>query len=354
MSVTLREKKNKNYTSLYIDIYENGKRSFITLDECRLIKGNSQAVRDANKQTRELAMQIRNKIALEIDSDRFDINIYSKEKVDFIDYYYNFSTNYSKKDKRVIIASFNKFKEFLRDSDRTKLNAKDVTESLVLEFKEYLESKLKGETPTNYFKKFKKVITGALRDEIIKKNPIQDITIRKNESIKKDILTFEEIQILANTNCGNNEVKRAFLFSCFTGLRFSDIIKLKANDINNRLLVIKQQKTQNKVSIPLNENAYSIIESQLNGSKNLVFNLPSHTACLKQLRNWTNKAGISKHITWHCARHSFATYIIYYGSDVNSASALLGHSSFTYTQRYVREVESLKEKAVFNLPKINL
>ena len=354
MSVTLREKKNKSYTSLYIDIYENGKRTFITLDECRLIKGNTQAIRDANKQTKELAMQIRNKIALEIDSNRFDLNTYSKIKIDFIEFYENFCSNYIKKDKRVLMASFNKFNAFLKDTDRNSLNAKEVTESLVLEFKEYLEAKLKGETPTNYFKKFKKVITGALRDEIIKKNPIQDVTIRKNESIKKDILTFGEIQLLASTECNNNEVKRAFLFSCFTGLRYSDIIVLKAKDIQNRFLVIKQQKTQNKVSIPLNDNAYSLIESLLNGSDKVIFNLPSHTACLKHLKNWTNKAGISKHITWHCARHTFATNIILFGSDVNSASALLGHSSFTYTQRYVREVDALKEKAVFNLPTIKL
>ncbi len=353
MSVTLREKKNKSYTSLYIDIYENGKRTFVTTD-CRLMKGNTQAIRDANRETKELAMQIRNEIELKIISNRFDLNAYAKVKIDFIVYYDNYCSNYIKKDKRVLVASFNKFKAFLKDTERNTLNAKEVTESLVLEFKEYLESKLKGETPTNYFKKFKKVITGALRDEIIKKNPIQDVTIRKNESIKKDILTFEEIQLLASTECHNNEVKRAFLFSCFTGLRYSDIIVLKANDIQNNFLVIKQQKTQNKVSIPLNENALTLIEDQLNGSKNLIFNLPSHTACLKHLRNWTCKAGISKHITWHCARHSFATNIIFYGSDVNSASALLGHSSFAYTQRYVREVDALKEKAVYNLPIIKL
>lgn len=353
MSVTLREKKNKSYTTLLIDIYENGKRTFIILD-CRLIKGNTQAIRDANKQTKELAMQIRDKIALEIASNRFDLKAYSKVKIDFVEYYENYCSNYIKKDKRVLIASFNKFKAFLNDSDRNTLNAKEVTESLVLEFKEYLEAKLKGETPTNYFKKFKKVIAGALRDEIIKKNPIQDITIRKNESIKKDILTFEEIQILADTPCNNNEVKRAFLLSCFTGLRYSDCKVLKARDIQNKIITIKQQKTQLKVSIPLNENAFSLIESNLDGSDTLIFNLPSHTACLKHLRNWTNKAGITKHITWHCARHSFGTGLAYQGTDIISVSALLGHSSLVYTQRYVRESNALKEKAVYNLPTIKL
>lgn len=78
--------------------------------------------------------------------------------------------------------------------------------------------------------------------------------------------------------------------------------------------------------------------------------MPSHTACLKNLKAWTKKAEINKKITWHCARHSFATNIIFYGSDLNSASSLLGHNSFKYTQRYVRVVESLKEKAVQNLP----
>jgi site-specific recombinase XerD len=71
-------------------------------------------------------------------------------------------------------------------------------------------------------------------------------------------------------------------------------------------------------------------------------------------RYWCKNAKINKKITWHCARHSFATNIIFYGSDVNSASSLLGHSSLAYTQRYLRVANELKEKAVQNLPTINL
>ena len=145
----------------------------------------------------------------------------------------------------------------------------------------------------------------------------------------------------------------AFLFSCLTGLRFCDIIVLKWSNIQNKELNITQQKTNLPVSINLNESAIAILGAPA-GIDDLVFNLPSHTSCLKNLKVWCKKAGITKKITWHCARHSFATGIIYYGADVKNASSLLGHSSLAYTDRYVRIVEKLKEKAVENLPEISL
>jgi integrase/recombinase XerD len=222
-----------------------------------------------------------------------------------------------------------------------------------------LEQTLNGETPANYFKKFKKVLSYGVKEKVflseipaLLASKDKELRVKRNSGIKKDILSFEEIQLLADAECGNSEVKRAFLFCCLTGLRFCDANELKWRNIQNNSLNIIQQKTGTPVGINLNKSALNIL-GEHGKVEDHVFNLPSHTACLKHLKNWCNKALISKKITWHCARHSFATSIIFYGSDVKSASALLGHNSLTYTDRYVRVVEKLKEKAVENLPHIN-
>jgi len=185
-------------------------------------------------------------------------------------------------------------------------------------------------------------------------NPAQEISISSKGGIKKQILTPDEIQLLVKTPITNEQVKKAFIFSLFTGLRFSDIINLKwfNIDFNNNILNFTQEKTQEQVNLKLHTSALKVL-GKPRKPKDFVFNLPSHTACNKGLKHWVKKAGINKTITWHCARHSFATNIIFFGADVNTASKLLGHTSLRFTERYTHVVNSLKEKAISNLPEAN-
>ena len=81
----------------------------------------------------------------------------------------------------------------------------------------------------------------------------------------------------------------------------------------------------------------------------LIFALPSHTMCLKALRHWVAKAGIDKHITWHCARHSFAVNILNNGANIKTVASLLGHAGLKHTEKYTRAVDKLKEDAINTL-----
>lgn len=354
MSIVLRKRKNQDGTiSLLLDIYHNSKRHYEFLKELKLCKPQTAFDRVENKNRLNLAEQIKNKREQQLQSDEYEITPAFKKNIDFIQFFENYLNSYTKKDKRVMNGCFEKFKTFMTASEITSLTTKQLNESLANDFKEYLEQTLNGETPANYFKKFKKVLKHGVRQKIFAFNPAQELTAKRNESIKKEILTFDEIQLLAGTACTNDEVKRAFLFSCLSGLRFCDINVLKWQHINGSVLKITQQKTSKQVTINLNENAIQLIGKAENKNE-LIFKLPSHTACTKGLEVWCKKAKINKKITWHCARHSFATNIIFYGSDVNSASSLLGHSSLAYTQRYLRVVNELKEKAVQNLPDLKL
>ncbi len=85
-----------------------------------------------------------------------------------------------------------------------------------------------------------------------------------------------------------------------------------------------------------------------------IFKLPSQEMCLKALRHWTAKAGITKHITWHCGRHSFAVNILNNGANIKTVASLLGHSGLQHTEKYTRAVDSLKEAAINSLPELKL
>ncbi len=354
MSIHLRKRGNSDGTvSLILDIYHNGQRSYEFLKDLKLCKPTSPIERQENKERLELAERIKNKREQQLQSNEYDISPIFKNGIDFVKFFENYEKNYTKKDKRTMVASLNKFKKFMEEEAINSLTTKQVNENIVTRFKDYLEDTLKGESPANYFSKFKKILKYGVREKLFTSNPADGITIKKNTIIKKQILTFEEIQTMAKVSVTNDQVKRAFLFSCLTGLRFCDIIQLKWKNIQNGIMNLTQQKTGIPVSINLNQSALTILGNRGKGEE-LVFTLPSHNACIKDLAVWCKKAGIEKKITWHCARHSFATGIIYYGSDVKNASSLLGHNSLSYTDRYLRIVNSLKEKAVANLPEVHL
>jgi integrase/recombinase XerD len=354
MSIILRKRKNSDGTvSLLLDIYQNGKRNYEFLKDLKLCKPVSAIDRKENKERLDLAERIRNKREQQMQSDEYNVTPAFRKGIDFVKFFEDYENNYTKKDKRTMVASLSKFKKFMEEECIQSFTTKQVNENIVTRFKDFLEDTLKGESPANYFSKFKKMLKYGVREKLFTSNPAEGITIKKNTIIKKQILTFEEIQAMAKVTVTNNQVKRAFLFSCLTGLRFCDIIQLKWKNIQSGIMNLTQQKTGIPVSINLNQSALTILGERGKG-EDLVFTLPSHNACIKDLSVWCKKAGIEKKITWHCARHSFATGIIYYGSDVKNASSLLGHNSLSYTDRYLRIVNALKEKAVSNLPEVNL
>ena len=140
-----------------------------------------------------------------------------------------------------------------------------------------------------------------------------------------------------------------------TGLRFVDVKALtwEAIDLNQRIMKVKQSKTGKIVTVSLNSTALDIL-GQEGGKKVLVFTLGSSNGCNKSLSALVKRAGIKKHITFHCGRHSFGTNLVYFGTDIHTTSRLLGHASLAQTNRYVRASRELAEKAVDSLPKITL
>jgi len=354
MSVTLRQKKNSdNSISLYLDVYKDGKRHKEFLKECKLTKGSSVADRANDKDRLALAKKIAVQRAAELQANDYNMIAEHKSKVDLISYFDSYIASYTKKDIRNVVGVTNAFKEFLKQKGHKNLSVRGLTEVMVRDFAEYLQNKCEGEGAASYFARFKKMLKQAIREKIILVNPAIEVTIKRDESITKDILTLAEIQKLANTETANESIKQAFLFSCFTGLRWVDVtaIKWKHIDRNNRMLSIVQAKTGVRVTMQLHNSAIGLLPEQ-GKPEEFVYKLPSHTGAAKTLKAWVKRAEIDKHITWHCARHSFATNLITLKSDVTIVSQLLGHNSLKYTLRYTHIADDLKRAAVDSLPEL--
>lgn len=132
-------------------------------------------------------------------------------------------------------------------------------------------------------------------------------------------------------------------------------------DYFNALLKFEQNKTKGHsansgVVIPLNNMLLKLIgkPQQPNNRNELIFSLPSYEMCSKALKRWVKRAGIDKHITWHCARHSFAVNILNRGANIKTVASLLGHSGLKHTEKYTRAIDSLKQEAINSLPQIDV
>lgn len=247
---------------------------------------------------------------------------------------------------------------------KSNISPDKITPDMMERFVEYLQSISKGEGSLTHWKRWKKIVKAAVKKDILRKNPCEDIICKADEeALKKDILSIEEMkQLIATTYKGQNqETRRAFIFTLYTGIRFCDIKDLTfANvDYSNKVLTFNQKKTQGHssksyVNIPLNDGLLALIGTASTNPDEKIFKLPSQEMCLKALRHWTAKAGITKHITWHCGRHSFAVNILNNGANIKTVASLLGHSSIQHTEKYTRAVDSLKEAAINSLPELKI
>lgn len=366
-NVTLREKPLANGNlSLYLDIYREGVRVKEYLKLYIVDKPRNTIEREQNKETLRLAEEVRTMRESELNHSAFGLISPVKKRVNFLKYFENYIENYTKKDLRMLEACSQRFKDFLVESYPTlskSIKPEQMDKQMMKSFVEYLQSKSVGEGAKSYFQRFKKVVKHATDEEVFLRNPCDGVVCRADtKSLTKDILTIEEIQMLAKTPYQNEEIRRAFLFCLYAGLRFCDVKDLTYTNVDYSAKRIKFEQSKTKgnssssiVIIPLSNTLLTLIGNKPKNKDVKIFDLPSHTGCLKALRTWVQRAGIDKHITWHCARHSFAVNLLgEYQTDIKTVASLLGHSGLQHTEKYTRAVDSLKEKAVNSLPELEL
>lgn len=316
--------------------------------------------RQKNKDALILAKKERFKRGQQVLESEKGYKLPKKDKINFLEYFQTYIDNYTKKDKRNVQLALRRFKDFLKDTPEYRKFAQRITpqqinRDMIIDFTEYLQSRSVGEGAHTLFARFKKVVAYACEHDIFIKNPCNKITIKIDRSeLKKDVLTEDEMIQLITTHYPreNKNIRRAFIFCLYTGIRWCDVKDLTfANvDFANRLLKFNQNKTGKTDPIPLDEGRLMLIgqPTQPDNRDELIFPLPSYEMCLKALKRWVKRAGINKHISWHCARHSFAMIQLENGTDIRTISALLGHSGLQCTVQYTKALDKQKQKAISN------
>lgn len=323
-----------------------------------------------NKETLQLAHEIRFEREQELKNRTLGYRL-EKKKMNFLDYYQRYIDRYSKKDIRTLKAALDEFIKFIRSEHPgygTMITPSVITDDLMTEFVEYLQEKHEGEGARTYYMRFKKVVKAAYKEGIFKSFSGEHVVCKIDDQVlRKDVLSAEEVTKLISTHYRgeNPEIRRAFTFTLYTGVRLVDTRELTYHNIDysNKRLSFEQSKTAGRSSgsgvvIPLNDQLLKLIGDPPAGEDGnplldaKIFNLPSHVMLHKALKHWTAKAGIAKHLTWHCGRHTFATLILSNGSNIKTVASLLGHSGLEHTQKYVRAVDSLKQAAINSLPQL--
>ena len=361
MSVTLRSRKKGKKISLYLDFYENGKRwtealkLYVTPDP-EIGKLTAKQKED-NKKNIELAEAIRSKRHLEIQNGLYGFHDKDKIKARFFDYF-----NMLMEKRRDSDGNYGNWKSallHLKDYEKSEITFQQINKDWIDGFKDHLKKKAKGKnkkalsanTQFSYFSKLLAALKESVKDGIIVKNPANEVDGLKPAETHKEYLSFEELQLAFNAECDNQLLKTAFIFSALTGLRWSDIINLKWKNIfysndNGYLIRFEQEKTEGKEYLPISQDARDLLGEKGEESEAVFKDLKYSAWNNQKLREWLMRAGINRHITFHSARHTFATLQLTFGTDIYTVSKLLGHKNLKNTEIYAKIVNAKKRDAV--------
>jgi integrase len=252
-------------------------------------------------------------------------------------------------------------------SNGKEIRLMDVSPELLVRFQDYLSSRVSQNTIYGYIKMFRSKMNEAYRKDIITINPFDKYDMPHTLEPKRTTLDYEEVQKLYNTPFPSHpHVRLLFLFSCFTGLRISDCMALKWEDIltetdnegnNVHFLNIKPVKTLNSsgktLKVPLTESAISILDEVKEEESTLekvFYDIPTKRNASNLLKLWAARAGIKKNVHFHVARHSFATISLTFGMDIYTVSKLLGHVDLRNTEIYAKIVDEKKRFEIQKLP----
>lgn len=362
MGITLGRKSLRNgRLSLYLDYCFNGKRQRQYLGII-LDSPTDKHTRATNRAKLQLAQVLRSQREIEYLKERYPFRMTEMpfrlpqtagNGIDFFSYAEEYLAQYHQKDIRLVRGAFTQLRKFHTGV----LLLDNITPRFCNAFLDYLQRNLNGNSPVNYFKKFKMCLSACVESGLILQNPASGIRLHQYNDVTKEILSEKELTQLALTPCRSPEVKRAFLFSCMSGLRWCDVKLLCYRNIDfaqKRITLIQKKvaghSSRSVLHLNLNASALYLLKVQSGLSEERVFRLPSHSYCLRMLNEWTRKAGIRKHISFHCARHTFITNLMASGANIKTAASLAGHSSTRHTEKYIHIIDTQKQQAVDNLP----
>lgn len=375
--IRLRQRQRPSgIINLYLDIYIDGKRSYENL-KLYLVPEKTRADKEKNKDTLKLADAIRAKRVVELQNGQYGFDSAYKTGTRFFDYY-----NALCEKRHRNPASLGNWGNWwgalqhLKRYAKPDITFKDITPQWIQGFKDYLDTTarvrdkrkhsfttedlrpLSQNTKQSYFNKLRACINQAYEDRITPHNPLRGIEGFKAEERERVYLTLDEVRAMAAAECKYPVLERAFMFSCLTGLRKSDIEKMRWREVRKQgdftRIVFKQKKTGGQEYIDINPQAVEYL-GERRGEDDLVFTNFSYSSYyLVELKMWAVRAGITKDITFHSGRHTFAVLMLDLGADIYTVQKLLGHREIHTTQIYAKVMDKKKQEAALLIPQIKL
>jgi integrase len=246
---------------------------------------------------------------------------------------------------------------YLKDYTGGSLKFSDLSRQWRYDFRDYLttakslkrELTLSTNTAVSYFNKFKACLKQAYKDGLLTEDLNARLEGIRPKEPRRQFLTIEELNSLAKTECVIPVIKLAALFSAMTGLRHSDIQKLVWSEVGRDgtgyYLQFRQQKTGGTEVTPISEQAFSLLGEHREGSAKVFEGLSYSAYHNRALYTWLGAAGITKHITFHCFRHTYATLLLSKGASMATVSKILGHRELKTTKIYAKVIDQSKREA---------
>lgn len=374
MKIFLRQRKQtkKGTISLYLEIYKgtakgiDGKvkpiREYEYLNLYLIDKPTTSTDKLKNKETKNLAESIKAKRELEIKNGSYGFTSEFKQSTNFLEYFKNLI---DKKEGKGNVGNWQSTLKHLEAFANKNTTFKDIDLKFSNKFKDYLNKAIKKDgkalstnSKASYFAKFRASLNEAVKEKIIYGNPAVEAGNFEYEDNEREYLTLDEVRKLVQTPCRYEVLKRAFLFSCITGLRWSDCNNLIWQDVQDIVdgyrVHFKQQKTKGLQYLDINQQARELMLER-GEPKDRVFVGLRYSAYMNvALQMWVLSAGITKTITFHCARHTFAVLQLSLGTEIYTLSKMLGHSELKTTQIYAKIVDEKIKEGMNKIPNINL
>ena len=315
-------------------------------------KPRTQEDKDANKEKLIAAEGIRSQREISILKGQLGFANKETEKEDFLAYFHEHLEGQNQKWIRV----YDHFKKYC--GGECKMG--DITVDFCNGFKNYLlnaqqlkhdKRKLSTNSAAGYWSTFRGFLAVAFKDHKLTENVNDYLEAIKYEDTEREYLTLEELQTLADTPCVSKVLRNASLFSALTGLRFGDVRDLTWENIEKYpdggyCVRLVTEKTKTAATLPISDEAYELCGKP---GKGKVFRGFSYALVQKELAGWLEEAGITKHLTYHGFRHTFATLLLDGGTDIYTVSKMLTHRNVSTTQIYTAVMDKNKRKAADSL-----
>lgn len=301
------------------------------------------------------------------DTEQAMVEKKARGQADFIEYFGKQAAKRHKNDSKSIGVNWDRAHDLLKIFTKEKpLPFAQIDMHLIESFRDFLLKAPRGgnksgtisqNTASTYFTLFKAALHQAFIDSYFDVDIAAKVKGISGVESRREYLTIEELNKLAATPCEYPMLKKAAFFSALTGLRHSDIRKMTWKELSvegdHYRINFTQRKTGGVEYMPISEQAYLICGEPAEPDRLVFEGLQDPSWINRPVKKWIEAAGIKKHITFHCFRHSYATNQLTEGTDLYTVSKMLGHTNIRTTQIYAKVVDSKKEEAAQAI-KLNL